>query len=119
MKAVREFKADVEVFVEVDGQLPGVLRKKRVSAKGSRRKLPALLRARGSLLETVGVAVSSGLVKRAPSRRGVPCRSSRLPAFVHVTVGPLVVGLAGHDAAAPLMFFFAAVVINSAVGARD
>lgn len=57
-------------------------------------------------------------MERTPFLRGVSCLSSRLPALPRVTVVPLVVGFAGHGAAARVMSLFAAVVANGAGGVR-
>ena len=109
-----EIEAAVEVVVEVNGRLLVAFGMKRVSAGGSSTKHPVLRRARRSLLETVGVVVWSGLMKRAPFVRGVPCLSSKFPALHRVTVVPLVVGLAEHGAAALVTSLFAARVANDA-----
>ena len=113
-----ELKAAVDVVVEFDGRLLVALGMKRVSAEGSSNNHPALLRARRSLLQTVGVVVSSVLVKRTPFLRGVPCLSSRLPSLARVTVILLVVSLTGHGAATLAMSLFAAVVANDDGGVR-
>ena len=52
-----ELEAAVEVVVEVDGRLLVALVIKRLSAGGCSRKHAAFLRARHTLLETVGVVV--------------------------------------------------------------
>ena len=88
--------------IEIDRKLLVVLRRNGVSAGGSSRKHSALFRARRPLLVEVGVVVLGDLVKRAPFLRVVLCLSSRLPALPRMTVVPLVVGLAGQGAAAPM-----------------